>query len=216
MGLIRNQTLKEGDIVCSMVVRNKTYDIDLQMTSKFDFWQDNIGFSAILDRLDCVDGEAGDWVTLNFYRDMEIDNIRMPLRPQCNTFRNLHADIDAVPYIVMAGVFVMPLTHNHVPLFRREPMHTLMHRPDSRHLSLLVVTHILPESPFNECETIGAGDILVAINNTTITTIETCTEAWNSECQLGEEHTITLRMRDGSLCTASVEQNCQGKRHHCT
>lgn len=203
---IRNETIREGDIVCSMGVGDKTYDIDLQMTSKFDFWPDNIGFAAILDRLDCIDGDKGDSVRLDFYRGGHEKQVHIPLYPQMNTFRLYYADVDAFSYMVMAGVFVMPLLHNHISLFRHESMHTLMSRPDTRHESVLILSHILPESPFNECETIGAGDVLVAINNTPTFTVNDCLRAWEKEMAHGPDHVITLRMRDGSLASASVAQ----------
>lgn len=206
LAAIRNDTIQEGDIVCSMGVRGKTYDIDLQMTSKFDFWKDNIGFAAILDRLDNVENGEGDHVRLDYYRGSTMNKVDIPLMPQQNVFRKLHADADDVPYIVMGGIFVMPLLHNHISLFRREPMYTLMTRPDSRHESILILTHILPESPFNECETIGAGDVIVAINNTITFNLNDAHQAWEREMAKENEHVVTLRMRDGSLASASVKQ----------
>ena len=201
--LLRNNSLQEGDIVCKMEVRGQSYEIDLQMTCKFPFWQDNLGFSAILDRLDC----DMDTVRLKYFRNGDdLEHVDVVLRPQLNVFRKMHADVETVEYAVLGGIFVMPLLHNHIPLFRREPMHTLMNRPNSRHLSVLMITHILPESPFNECETIGAGDVLVGINNDIVNTLHNCVSVWDKESAMGEKHIITLRMRDGSLATASNSQ----------
>ena len=204
---LRYEMLREGDIVSRMHIRSEAYDIDVQMTTKFAFWQDNLGFTAILDRLNGEGDIEGDAVEIDFFRGRSaMQTIQIPLRPQCNVFRKMHADVEQIEYIVIAGIFVMPLMHNHIPLFKREPMHTLMNRPDSRHMSLLVVTHILPESPFNECETIGAGDVLVAINNRETVTLQDCVFAWNEETRLGASNVVTLRMRDGSLATASNSQ----------
>lgn len=204
--MVRNDTIKEGDVVCSLGVRDETYDVDLQMTSKFEFWQDNIGFTAIFDRLDNVtENGEGDRVRLDYYRGDKLGHVEIPLYPQMNTFRKMHADTDPIKYMVIGGIFTMSLLHNHIPLFRREPMYTLMTRPDTRHESILILTHILPESPFNDCETIGAGDVLVAIGNHPTFTLEDCRRAWEAEMSHGPQHVITLRMRDGSLASATVK-----------
>ena len=178
------------------------------MTSKFEFWHDNIGFGAILDRLTCdpPDGSRVDTVVIELYRDKEIKKIPVSLRPQLNTYRRMHADNEPIPYMVAGGIFIMPLLHNHIPIFRREPLYTLMSRPQSRHESLIVITHILPESPFNECETVGAGDVLVALNNTPTPTLAQFKNAWDYETSLSDDHVVTLRMRDGSLASATNQQ----------
>jgi hypothetical protein len=204
LGMLRNNTLMEGDIVCSMTVRGVKYEIDLQMTSKFQFWHDNLGFTTILDRLNCTHDIDGDTIAVEFFRGNKMQAIDMELRPQDNTFRKMHADVEDVEYVVLGGVFCMPLLHNHIPLFKREPLHTLMNRPSSRHLSILIISHILPESPFNECETIGAGDVLIGINNELVFTIDDCVRTW--EENMKTSNSITIRMRDGSLATASTQQ----------
>lgn len=208
VNLLRRDSVQEGDLVCAIVVNDKRYDIDLQMTSKFEFWRDNIGFGAILDRLTCADadGTPVDTVAIELYRDAHIRSIPIQLQPQLNTFRRMHADNESVSFMVAGGIFVMSLTHNHIPIFRREPLYTLMTRPQSRHESLLIITHILPESPFNECETVGAGDVVVALNNSPTPTLAQFKRAWDEESALGDEHVLTLRMRDGSLASATNAQ----------
>lgn len=198
--LLRNDVLQDGDIVCSMVVNDKEYDIDLQMTAKFDFWHDRVNFQAIFDRMSCANGEC---VHFKYFRNGSLATTKMTLQPNLNAYRKMYADADAVPYLVMGGVFVMPLMLNHVPLFRNEPLYTLLTRPDNRHLSILVVTHILPESPFNECESIGVGDVLVSINDRLTTSIEEACDLWHHVSS--DAAVVTLRMRDGSLATASRE-----------
>ena len=201
MMLLQNDSLQDGDIVCTMIVAEREYDIDLQMTAKFDFWHDRVNFQSIFDRMACSEREQ---VQFKFFRGGSLLTARMALRPTMNKYRKMFADADDVPYLVLAGVFVMPLMHNHIPLFRNEPLHTLLTRPDSKHLSILVVTHILPESPFNECESIGVGDVLVSINGELATSIEDARDLWLTMSSTAP--VVTLRMRDGSLATASRER----------
>lgn len=200
--LLQNDMLQEGDMVSAMIVGDKEYDIDMQMTAKFDFWRNRVGFRAIFDRMSCTESNT---VRFKFFRGDAHLVAKVPLAPIRNAYRKMYADADAVSYLVMAGVFVMPLLHNHVALLRGDSLDTLLTRPDSRHLSLLIVTHILPESPFNECESIGVGDVLVSINDQTTVTIEEAAHLWHAACT-ANTGVVTLKMRDGSLATASREQ----------
>ena len=71
------------------------------------------------------------------------------------------------------------------------------------HNSLLLITHILPESPFNDSESIGVGDIIVGVNNHKITSLYQLSQAWISVMKSNDN--ITLHMRDGSLTSATVD-----------
>lgn len=208
LGLLRNDTLQEGDIVHTLTVKGQLYNIDLQMTCNFDFWMDRIGFGAILDRLEC----HNDSVEFSLFRGLDSHKVSVELQPQLNTFRKMHIDIEPLKYGVLAGVFIMPMIHNHVSIFTNNALHTLMTRPENRHDSFLMVTHILPESPYNESETITAADILVSVNNIPVTTLTELESVWKSSIESGNE-IVTLRMRDGSLTTATVQDiHAAGKK----
>jgi S1-C subfamily serine protease len=198
---LRNDVLQVGDIVTAIGVNGETYDVDMQMRSKYSFWPDRVDFQAIFDRMECSNTP----VRLHIFRGTEKRVVDMPLSQKRNMFRQMHPDVDAVPYLVMAGVFLMPLAQNHVSIFQRDPLYALLARPDTRQLSILLITHILPESPFNDSQSIGVGDVLVAIDDVTVGSIEVANDAWTKACSRTSQ-VVTLRMRDGSLASATTDQ----------
>ena len=136
LAAIRNNCIHEGDVLVAIDDR----PIDLQMMSLFDnIWNDRIGFQSGMDRL-CV----GDEIRLKYYRPGETKTREsvMKLQPPQHNFRQLFPDADYANYIVMAGVFVMPLSVNHIPLIRGgDALITLVTRPDTKNESVLIVTH---------------------------------------------------------------------------
>jgi S1-C subfamily serine protease len=200
---IRNSTLKKGDIVCAMKIPNDDtiYSIDLQMNCQFNYWPDRICFDSIFDRL-----AAGDEVNFKVYRsnctdDCEFEWVQMKLQPNKSVFRDYYADTEPIPYLCISGLFIMPLMHNHIPLFNNNGMLNMMRTPFAHHKSLLIITHILPESSFNKSESIQAGSVIVAINQKRVDTIETLSNVWSSEME--KNKSITIHMRDGSLSTST-------------
>ena len=194
---IKNTSLREGDILYKIELNNTIYDIDIQMTSNFEFWtQNNIGFSSILDRSFC--GQEIKYHILRKNRNMIINTV---IHKPYNIYRTISDE--HIDYCVLGGVFVSPLRPEHISSLKREDLRTFMRRPKNKHFSFLIITHILPESPFTACETVFAGDILVAINNTQTRTLQDCINAWNKEMV---NDIITLRMYDETFASANTNQ----------
>ena len=127
--------------------------------------------------------------------------MQMKLQPNKSVFRDYYADTEPIPYLCISGLFIMPLMHNHIPLFNNNGMLNMMRTPFAHHKSLLIITHILPESSFNKSESIQAGSVIVAINQKRVDTIETLSNVWSSEME--KNKSITIHMRDGSLSTST-------------
>lgn len=212
LNLIKMQTLRAGDIVCSLQVNDSKYVIDLQMNCKFDFlaWPDSLSFTTILDRL-----AEGDQITFEVFRSVECNDsicpvvrhtpITVPLQKTKNVFRQMYADADdtEIEFACLAGVIFMPLYHNHVQIFKHVQMSNFMNTPTGPHKSCVVITHILPESPFNKSESIGVGDVIVCLNNSTLDSLNSLKRKWTREYTA--QKSITLHMRDGSLSTSKYQ-----------
>lgn len=190
--------LREGDILCEMQVGDDVYNIDLQMSVKFPFWEDRLPMECILDRL-----QPGQPITYKLWRDLEPQTAIVKLGSNQKLFRERYSELESVPYVCRGGVMIMPLCHNHLQIFRHHNLYTLVNSPGADFLSFPVITHIMGESPFNESETISAGDVIVAINNHDIRTVDDVQTAFEKEMQ--SQNTITIRCRDGCLATATVE-----------
>ena len=196
---MRRNTLREGDIVCAFTVHGKRYEIDMQKNSRFDFWHDALGFETILDRL-----QMGDLLEFEIVRNKTRTTAQITLAPDHNMYRRRHVDVEGIDYMVIGGVFVIPLAINHLPFFTKQDLNVLMSRPSSRHRSVLLVTNILPESSYNEGNSIGASDILVSVNNEIVTDLHELQRAWSSQLNQSDDHVVTLRMRDGTITSATV------------
>ena len=181
--------------MCSMTIDGNEYALDLQMSVKFDFWEDRLHFETIFDRLD-----PNAVVELSYVRNGEVNTTSLPLTQNKDLFREFFPEMEPIPYCCFAGMIVMELTHNHIPIFARHNLFALMNRPGVQERSVLLITHMLPECPFHESETIGPGDIIVGINNHMTQTLAQFASA--SARTLTDAHAVTLRCRDGSLSTA--------------
>lgn len=200
---LNHDGIKENDVLYAI----NGVEIDMQMTSLLpEIWSDRMGFLAQLDRL-CVD----DTVELTYFRPGEA-NIRkgaVQLTAPRDAFRAMHADADRVNYMVIAGVFVMSLTANHLSILKDSDLLSLMRHPDVRHESILIVTHILSDSPYNNPErTLNVGDVLLQVNDTVVRTLDELNSTWH-EARRGP--LVTLRTRHASLTSASKEDidNCE-------
>tara|TARA_B100000482_G_C12609971_1_gene298617 strand:- start:1429 stop:3186 length:1758 start_codon:yes stop_codon:yes gene_type:complete len=202
MKKLRNPTLKKGDLVSSIIVNRKSYEIDSHMNCQFDFWPDRLPYISILDRLSIGDKIVFKVGRLENKKYKTID-VEIALNKCMDAFREMFADTELVPFLSLAGVVVMPLLHNHIPLFKNNSMLSMMDTPTAPHKSQLLITHILPESPFNKSESVSSGDIIVAINNKKVDTLKRLSRIWQK--LMDEKKPITLNMRDGSLTTATTE-----------
>tara|TARA_B100000945_G_C20396699_1_gene605232 strand:+ start:125 stop:1876 length:1752 start_codon:yes stop_codon:yes gene_type:complete len=198
--ILRNETLEKGDIVCSMTINGTLYNIDIQMNCQFDFWGDRLPYYSIFDRM-----KIGEQVLFQIWRPkndtFEKKHVNITLREQKDVFREMYADTENIPYLSLAGVFVMPLLHNHIPLFKNNSMINMMNTPTAPNKSQLLITHILPESPFNNSESISAGDMIVSINDKKVDSLNTLSRYWNNI--ISKNMPVTLHMRDGSLTTST-------------
>lgn len=183
-------------------VGSKTYDIDVQMNCQFHFWPSPLPFHSILDRLN-----IGDTVRFKVWRHADCQHspcfrhIQMSLDENKNVYREMYSHVERIPYIAIGGVFVMSLLQNHIPMFQRDSMEQLIQTPGAPHDSILILTHILPESPFHRSESIGPGDILVAINDRKVDSLKSLLEKWHEACS--NQSSITLHTRHGAIATAT-------------
>ena len=194
---IRNDTLREGDIVNAITVNERTFDIDLQMGCQIPIWKsDRLHFTSVLDRL-----TIGETVVLTVIRNRVPQKIKITLQPNLNVFRYKYPETYAVPYLTIGGLILMSLTRNHLPFFKEYNLRPLMDRPYNQFLSIVFISHILPSSPFNKCEDVKEGDILSSINDIPIETLCDCCRIIGTQM---ETDALTLKTRDGSLTSATV------------
>ena len=217
---LRNPTVCKGDIIKSVNGR----PLDILGHTQFDFWKGGrVEFDAEFDRMN-----VGQKVQLEVHRRGATPSeraVELDLLPPdlAKTYRHMHFDSDDVAYAVLSGIFVMPLHANHVNEFGNNASMALraqaialgkiMQRPDNCYDSLLIITHVMPESPFNSFEhSFVIGDILVAINDRVVRTLDDLMDAWHAARR---EDVVSLETRTGSVSSATAAQvtECEQSIH---
>lgn len=182
-------------------------EIDEQMRIQADFWVDQEGkkgklsFSALLDQRN-----PGEMVRVGLQRKGEPVEGTLVIYPNVSRYARRYPELEDVPYLCRGGVIVMEATPNHLKLYG-PTLHALMDSPPHQFSSMLIVTSILPESPFKEFNTVGEGDILVALNNHRVSTLEELARAWR-DVSCGARHVqlqgdkVDARIEPSSLIAA--------------
>ena len=117
--IIRNDTIRKGDILCDIIYDDIKYEIDMQMNCKYKFWPDHIHFMSIVSRL-----SIGDTLKLHIRRKCDKEYcfkyIDIKLMENKNIFREMYSEVERIPYLALAGLFVMPLLYNHMSIFKKQ------------------------------------------------------------------------------------------------
>ena len=178
-----------SDIICRLKGANDEFvSIDQQMRVEVDYWRNGpadeqrgkLPFLAVLDR-----ETPGNVLVLDVYRREDgktriVEDVRIVLQTDMSVYREMYPDMEAVNFACRAGIFVMAATP-HLSRYYRTNFNQLMDTPTNRYQSALVITSMLPESPYSESNTIGVGDIVVAINGHRVHTVEEYKQAWRVE-----------------------------------
>lgn len=151
--------LREDDVVCSI----GEHLVSLSATVRVPWWRiDAIDYTTLTSRT-----PVGTKLRLQYYsrerRAMKTATITV--EADLSIFRPIDVQSHAVAYSRRGGVVVQPLTED---LFSadeqfRKRFAYVMARPQLREMSLLVVTHVDPESPFTLMNQINPYDVVVAI-----------------------------------------------------
>ena len=197
------------------------YEIDVNGYTEYpEFWtHGKLPWEAALNRL-----SIGESLKLKYHRPSEMAkgetrHIQLELDSgNLNTYRIMYPHFSTIEYIVLGGVFVMPLCMNHNEFSQN--LKALFMEPSSKHRSFLIVTNILSDSPFKDTDRISAGYILVRINDKKLDDFAACKECWHNlllgtqagvkrkreEDEEDEKKMITLYMRDGSFNSANLKR----------
>ena len=164
-----------GDIIAS--IDNKA--IDAQQCIMVNFWRTQeeqpgkIHFTSIVERKN-----PGDVVELEVQTNEIKKKLSISLKPNLSSYRRMYADMERIPFCSQGGVFVMTLYENHVESHNKTCLRHLMNTPLTLEHNVVIITSILPESPFIQLNTLGVGDIVVSVNDVAVHTLEQYQNAW--------------------------------------
>lgn len=159
--------LRTGDVLCAL----NGFDIDIQGRFQPDgFWPDKLPLNALRERL-----PIGKSVPFRFFsvqdRATKEGSVVFDASGSAVTYRTLYPEFDRVCYSAFGGLVVQPLNKNLVKEYKNM-FALMMHRPELQDDSILVVTDVLPESPFNEMKTVHERDIVKSVNGVVVRTIQ--------------------------------------------
>ena len=130
---------------------------------------DKVSMLEILDRL-----EVGDKIDMVIYRNGERRVVDFVLEPRfIQPIRHIYPDFEEVDYETIAGLVVMELAQNHIPLLA-ENSHALLAygQPDKQYESALAVTYVQPTSLSNKLRLVYPGMIITEINGEKVKTLK--------------------------------------------
>ena len=196
--------LRVGDIVTHIDDRA----LDMQLRVSVDYWDQPLPWRALIDR-EPLGHKVKLSVVKNGVHGKTLVDIPLRTGQELCAYRTIFSQLEEMPYFNAGGLVVMPLLRNHEQFEGHFQM--MMTQPNVAVHSLLIITHIYPESPFNEGDiTIGTGDIVDGINNSNVDSFKDFVAKWQEAMGAGNS-LLTLHMRDRNLCTARVQDIIQAE-----
>ena len=120
-------------------------------------------------------------------------------RKKLAPIRQMFAAYESVEYELFGGLVVMPLALNHIPLLLNLSSGLAKYVEDRNQTEpVLVVTHVMPNSPAQRCRLLMVGSILKTVDGKKVTTIA---ELQNAIAQAGD--IIKVQTKDNAMIALS-------------
>jgi S1-C subfamily serine protease len=210
--------LKAGDVLCRIEIPEQklSFSIDMQMRITAPWSRNKIEFFSILDRLRIKRTPLGDEsepVVFHVLRGADIEQpraLKTTLGKSRSVLRDVYPYVESQRFVSRAGVVVQMLNENIQTKSSWIKRCRYADFPTMDFKSVLIITHLAPGSPFAHDDAIGQYDYPEAINNHAIQytgdkdPLQVFAEAFDTEYK--NSSIITLRMRDGTMASASKSQ----------
>jgi serine protease Do len=163
--LLEKVGVKAGD----MIYRLNGFQVDRFGRANVPWNEDKVSMLEILDRL-----EVGDKVYMTIYRKGEKKEIEFMLEPRfLQPIRYIYPDFEKVDYETMAGLVVMELAQNHIPILAENSHGLLAYQsPEKQYESALIVSYVQPTSLANKLRLLYPGMIINEVNGEKVKTLE--------------------------------------------
>lgn len=191
----------QSDILCSV----DGFQIDMQgridpSSKGKSWWPDKLPLQTLCLRM------SDSTVQVKYYsvRKRGVVTASVRLLPTTHAYRPVYPEFDALPYLAFAGLVVQPLSMNILthPSKRFLTLLGFMAQPEMALHSVMVVTHVLPQSPFKQVG-VSEGDVVVRVNGKTFSGFEAYAKAVASA---STSEYFTLRFHNGNTATFTREQ----------
>jgi serine protease Do len=163
--LLEKVGVKAGD----MIYEINGFKVDRFGRASVPWNEDKVSMLEILDRL-----EVGDKIYMDIYRSGERKEIKFVLEPRfIQPIRFIYPDFEKVDYETIAGLVVMELAQNHIPILA-ENSHALIayERPENQYESALIISYVQPTSITSKLRLLYPGMIITHINGEKVKTLK--------------------------------------------
>lgn len=191
--------LMPGDMVYE--INGKQVDLYGEMTVSWS--EDKVSTAEYIARL-----AVGQKINLVVYRRgkkllFECTFDRKKLLP----IRQIYTEYEELPFEAFGGYVVMPLMLNHLPMLG-PVMPTLAKYAEDKHQTepLLIVTHVMPDSPAHKARLKLTGSILKKVNGKEVKTLEDLVKALDSSGNM-----LTVETTDNILVAIDKEKILQAE-----
>jgi serine protease Do len=159
---------KVGAEVGDMIYEINGFKVDRFGYASVPWNEDKVSMLEILDRL-----EIGDKVNLVVYRKGEKKEIEFMLEHRfLPPIRFIYPDFEKVDYETIAGLVVMELTQNHIPILAENSHELLAYESSEKQYEpALVISYVQATSLVSKLRLIGPGMIISHINGVRVKTL---------------------------------------------
>lgn len=156
--------IKEGD----MLYEIDGHRIDIYGQINLPWSEDKVSFADYLSFI-----APGETITLNYYRHGKKMSASFPFNAlQLPAVRTRYPDYETIDYEVFAGMVVMELSHNHLPLLLGDAHDLIIYEDPRNQLEpALVVTHVIPDSVAQRSRLVAPGNRLAEVNGVAVKTL---------------------------------------------
>lgn len=157
--------VKSGDMIYAI----NGYTIDIYGEMKLPFSEDKTSIVDYVSRL-----SIGETITLTVYRKGERKEFNVTFGvPERPAIREIYPGYEDVDYEIFAGMVVMPLYLNHIPLLaNRAPGLTRYVETKNQTEPALIVSHIFPNSQVYRARSLPVGCTINEVNGIKVKTLE--------------------------------------------
>ncbi|MBX9830452.1 trypsin-like peptidase domain-containing protein [Candidatus Babeliales bacterium] len=190
--LLKKAGLKKDD----MLYKVNGYRIDMYGELDVPWSEDKVSLFELLNRF-----KIGDSLNFSIYRHgkpmefaFKLDDSYLP------PIRTIYSEFEpqATDYEIVGGMVVMPLSLNHVGIMiSGVPSLVKYAQPDKQHTPALVITHVLPNSQASRARVLRPGEIIAAINNEKVQTLDDLRKA-------------VMKSKDKEFLTVRTDNNLYG------
>jgi S1-C subfamily serine protease len=187
--------IKEGD----MIYKINEHDVDRFGEIEVPWSDDKISFAAFLGQLK-VDSD----LTIKIYRQGK----EKILKTKWNLITNLpvrfmYPYYEDIPYLVIGGIVLMPLSFNHIQIFGCQNNDLLKFLKIKNQLDpAVIVSHVLPNSVGERSRFVSPGMIIEKVNNKTVKTIS---DIENFLLESLKTEYVTINFKNGEFFVARLE-----------